>query len=192
MRFAPGLPTFKPRAHGGAAARALRPAHAELTQDIDMTRFASITAAALALAASSALAQTPPVARPGNDIGTGQSLPLSNNASNIGPSDTGSAIAPRLPTPPLDENAPPSAFLGAARVALMTGRTGEAQEAMERAESRALDRSVRPSQAGQASKQSLVQQIAQARGALSRGDRVGALRLIAVALHNPEASAPSR
>ncbi len=34
-------------------------------------------------------------ARPGNEIGTGQSLPRSNNAGNIGPQDTQSSIAGR-------------------------------------------------------------------------------------------------
>jgi hypothetical protein len=50
--------------------------------------------------------QTPYVsgARPGNEIGTGQSLPTSNKASNIVPSDTGSVIAPRLPAPPLSDS----------------------------------------------------------------------------------------
>jgi hypothetical protein len=130
--------------------------------------------------------------RPDNVIGTGQSLPLSNNSSNITPGDTRSVIAPRLPAPPIDENSPPGAFLRAARAALAAGHTGEGQEALERAESRALDRSVRPSTAGQPSQQSLVQQITEARGALSSGDRGRAIQLIDVALQNPEAAAPAR
>ncbi len=129
--------------------------------------------------------------RPDNVIGTGQSLPLSNNSSNITSSDTHSVIAPRLPAPAIDENSPPAAFLQAARAALAAGHTGEGQESLERAESRALDRSVRPSTANQPSQQSLVQQIADARGALSTGDRARAIQLIDVALRNPEATAPA-
>lgn len=134
----------------------------------------------------------PPVARPGNEIGTGQSLPLSDHASNITAGDTASEIAPRLPSPLLDENAPPKAFLLAARQALAAGRTGEAQEALERAESRALDRSVKPSQAHVASREPLVHQITEARAALSANDRLRTIQLIDAALHNPEASAPAR
>ena len=148
------------------------------------------------LLAASAAAQpvpnTPDGARPGNVPGTGQSLPLSNDASNITPSDTHSVIAPRLPDPEVGENAPPRAFLEAARRALAANRTGEAQEAMERAESRALSRSVAPARADQPSRQSLVSQIAEARGALSSGDRSRAIRIVEEALRNPEAGGRSR
>jgi hypothetical protein len=81
-------------------------------------------------------------ARPGNEIGTGSSLPRSNNASNITKSDTRSDIAPNLPSPPIGENASVHDYLVAARTSLTAGRTGEAQQAMEMAETRALDRSV--------------------------------------------------
>ena len=130
---------------------------------------------------------TPNGARPGNIPGTGQSLPLSNNASNIGAGDTRSLIAPRLPNPDVGESAPPRVYLEAARRALAANRTGEAQEAMERAETRTLDRSVRPSRAGDASAQPLVRQIAEARAALSTGDRARAIQIIEAAMGNPEA-----
>lgn len=81
-------------------------------------------------------------ARPGNIIGTGMSLPTSNKASNITAQDTTSPIAPRLPNPPVPEGGTSHAFLVAARAALVGDRTGEAQEALEWAETRALDRSV--------------------------------------------------
>jgi hypothetical protein len=135
------------------------------------------------------LLQSPTGARPGNDIGTGQSLPLSNQSSNITPGDTASVIAPRLPDPPLDENAPPSAFLAAARNALSAGRTGEGQEALERAESRALGRAVRPSLANQPSRQPLVREITLARDALASGDIPRTIQLIDAALRNPDARA---
>ncbi len=97
------------------------------------------------------------------------------------------AIAPKLPSPALvGENATPLALLQVAAQALAAGRMGEAQEAMERAETRALDRSVRPSQARVPDQRPLVQQIAQARAALAGGDRGEALRLVQQAMHEPE------
>ncbi len=84
----------------------------------------------------------------------------------------------QLPEPEVDENASPAAFLNAARGAIAAGRVGEAMEALERAESRALIRSVRPSRAGEASRQPLVQIIAEARAKLADGDRMGALEAI--------------
>jgi len=127
-----------------------------------------------------AVAQTDPAtgARPGNVIGTGQSLPLSDKASNATAGDTSSVIAPRLPTPSVGDDASPLAFLQAAERALTLGRTGEAQEAMERAESRLLDRDVAPSSAGKPSGQTLVAIMGDARRALAAGDRAGAMRLI--------------
>ena len=44
-------------------------------------------------------------ARPGNEIGTGSSLPLSDKASNITPQDTTSTIAPNLPSPAVGPDA---------------------------------------------------------------------------------------
>jgi hypothetical protein len=133
-----------------------------------------------------------PIARPGNDIGTGQSLPLSNNAGNILPSDTTTTYAARLPNPDIGENASPRAFVEAARAALAAGRTGEAQEAMERAETRLLIRSVRPSQANMPSREPVIQQITEARRALGQGDRAGALARLDAALNNPELGQPTR
>ena len=81
-------------------------------------------------------------ARPGNEIGTGASLPMSDKAGNITPDNTASRLAPNLPSPAIGENATPRDYLIAARTALLTGRTGEGQQALEMAETRALDRSV--------------------------------------------------
>ena len=63
-------------------------------------------------------------ARPGNDIGTGMSLPMGTRASNIDAADTRSVIAPNLPSPPLDRNASAADFLRAAQTALQANRTG--------------------------------------------------------------------
>jgi hypothetical protein len=120
--------------------------------------------------------------RPGNEIGTGQSLPFSEQPSNLEPSAAPVPYGSRLPAPDIDENAPPAVFLDAARRALAAGRAGEAQEALERAESRVLDRSVRPSRAGQPSRQPVVERISAALAALATGDRLRVLQLIDEAL----------
>ena len=127
-----------------------------------------VVLAALALAASPALAQQPA-------------------AGTVAPADDRADIVSPLPSPAVDENAPPATFLRAARSALYTGDTGLAQEAMERAESRLLSRAVRPSLASQPSRQPLVTQIAAARDALSSGNRLQAIELLDAALKNPEA-----
>jgi hypothetical protein len=98
------------------------------------------------------------------------------------PGEPGSSYGIRLPTPDVDENAPPTAFLNAARGAIAAGRDGEALEALERAESRALDRDVRPSRVGAPSRQPVVGIIASARSALVAGDRMQTLQLIDRAL----------
>ncbi len=142
--------------------------------------------AAVALAASLPLAAQPVIApgsdptgaRPGNVIGTGQSLPLSDKASNATAGDTRSLIAPRLPTPSAGDDSSPGAFLDSAQRALTLGRTGEAQEALERAESRLLDRSVAPSRAGAPSGQADVARVSEARRALAAGDRARAQQII--------------
>ena len=117
-------------------------------------------------------------ARPGNVIGTGQSLPLSDKASNATAGDTRSLIAPRLPTPEAGDDSSPRAFLESAQRALVLGRTGEAQEALERAESRLLDRSVPPSRAGVPSAQPMVADVGEARRALAGGDRARSQQII--------------
>jgi len=134
-------------------------------------------------AALVSMAAAPPPFVPGQQ-------PSSANASNIGPTDTHTTWAPSLPVPMINEDAPPADFLKAAAQAIAAGRTGEAQEAMERAESRALDRSVRPSRAGEPSRQTLVAQISKARQALAAGDRMTALRLVQAAAAQPDAREP--
>ncbi len=121
-------------------------------------------------------------ARPGNVIGTGNSLPTSDRASNINPADTRSIIAPRLPTPGVGDDATTRQYLTAARNALASGRSGEAQEALERAETRLLDRSVAPSQVADAIHGPGVEDISAARQRLAAGDIGGAIQTIDAAL----------
>lgn len=95
-------------------------------------------------------------------------------------------VVPPLAAPTLDEDAPAKDFLHAARQSLAAGRVSEAMEALERAESRALTRDVRPSRAGVPSDQTLVAAIAQARMALTDGDRLATLEKIDAALRLAE------
>jgi hypothetical protein len=160
-----------------------------------MRRLPILSAALMVCATSACLAQPVPRgvppganpqtgARPGNEIGTGSSLPYSNNASNITSQDTKSSIAPNLPSPDIGPNSPPRAYLVAARSALLTGHTGEAQQALEMAETRALDRSVPLFQTGVPSKSPLVAQIQQALDALAAGDRGQAVKIIEATIPN--------
>lgn len=111
----------------------------------------------------------------------GAGSPRSNRASNIAPSDTHSDIAPRLPNPAAASNSP-EAYLAAAQRALASGRTGAAQEALERAETRVLSRSTDPSAAATPADMPMVQQISQARQALAARDIPGARSAIRAAM----------
>jgi hypothetical protein len=146
------------------------------------------TAALLGMIAAPALAQMPSGAdpatgaRPGHEPGVGESLPRSEKSSNIAPADTRSTIAPTLPSPALGRNATTQDYLRAARAALVAGRTGQAQQSLEMAETRALDRSVAQGQTNAPSDSQLVSRISDARHALGSGDRTHAIQLIDLAL----------
>jgi len=148
------------------------------------------TVAVLGMTALSALAlaQAPPMvdpatgARPGHVAGVGESLPQSNKASNIVPADTRSNIAPTLPASTVGENATPNDYLRSARASLVAGRTGQAQQSLEMAETRALDRSVTQDQADVPVDSGFISQISDARHALGNGDSAHAIALIDLAL----------
>ena len=91
-------------------------------------------------------------------------------------------IAPALPVPPVDENASAEEWLHAARSAIARGRTGEAQEAMERAQTRLLDRSVALFKTDRPSTHPAIPLISQASQALAAGDRAAAMQYLAQAL----------
>ncbi len=142
----------------------------------------AVAPATLLLLAGTALAQSPPNtptgARPGNVIGTGQSLPRSDTASHTPGSAPRSTIAPNLPSPPISPTSSPAAFLQAARTALAAGRTGEAQQSLEMAQTRALDRSVPMGTTGQPSQSPLVQAISDALRSLGAHDRAATMQAI--------------
>ena len=120
--------------------------------------------------------------RPGHEPGVGDSFPASNNASNITGGDTRSVIAPRLPVPTGGENASIPTLLSDANRALGSGQSGRAQEALERAETAMLQRSVSPDAALTPSQQPDVVQVETARRALANRDVAGARRAVAAAM----------
>jgi hypothetical protein len=145
-----------------------------------------ISAAVLGLATGSALAQdaSPSAtgARPGNVPGTNNSLPLGNTASNIDPSDTHSPIAPHLPTPPVGDDGSVTQYLTSAQRAVSARHTGEAQQALEMAETRALDRSTLATQANVPDSNPLVKQIQMALDSLGHRDMPGTQKAISQAM----------
>jgi hypothetical protein len=86
-------------------------------------------------------------------------------AGSIDRSHRRSPAAPHLPAPPSDENASAEQFLRDAQAALRNHRTGEAQEALERAETRVLEGSQGQGATSDAQSRA-VQAIEQAREAL--------------------------
>ena len=95
---------------------------------------------------------------------------------------TGTAITTGLASPTLPTDAPPGVFLEVARTALQDGRQGEAQEALERAETRLVDRPDGPEQVDAPDSTRAVLDIGVARRALAVRDRPGAIRAIDDAL----------
>jgi hypothetical protein len=108
--------------------------------------------------------------------------PPSSSASNINAADTHSEIAPQLPVPALGGGASPHAYLLDAQQALQQHRTGAAQEALERAETRLLDRTTPPAAADTADAAPLVQQIDQALQAIGHSDLDHASQIVAGAV----------
>jgi len=138
---------------------------------------APITAACIVLCATCGMALAQPV-----DLRAPPQIP---GTRSLVPASPPPAIGPRLPLPPLPENDSPHAFLQAARSAVKRGQTGEAQEALERAETRLLDRSVSISSAQEPEDRRALLGIGVARQALAAGDRAGTLQAIDDALAAP-------
>lgn len=142
------------------------------------------------LAAAPAFAQTSYTAPPPRVVATGPGKvvtgppglpsvePLSPRASNINSSDVRSIIAPALPQPPVGPNAGPSAYLQAAQSALAANQTGQAQEALEDAETALLDRSVPLGAVNNPSDNPAVHNVNAALQALAAHDNAQAMNLI--------------
>jgi hypothetical protein len=123
-------------------------------------------------------------ARPGHVPGVGQSLPMSNAASNIDATDTRSTIAPTLPDAAIGDNAAPRAYVREARDDLAAGRTGQAQQDLEMAQTRMLDRVIPPGHDGGPSHNRTIDRINDARTALGNGDVQRATSIIDDTLRN--------
>jgi hypothetical protein len=94
----------------------------------------------------------------------------------------GQRAAPALPAPPVDDNAPAGAFLRAAQSALIGNRLGEAQQALEMAQTRVLDRSVPLFQTNTPSSHPALAPLSAAVQAVIAGDREAAIRHIQAAM----------
>jgi hypothetical protein len=103
------------------------------------------------------------------------------SAAALAQQATGTVLSP-LPEPSLSEGSRPSDYLRAAQGALAAGRAGEAESALEMAQTRILDRSVPLGQTGNPSDNPTIGQITQARQALAAHDRATSLQLIQTAI----------
>ncbi len=118
-----------------------------------------IAAACIAMCAACGIALAQPV-----DL---QTPPQTSGTRILAPAGPSPAVVPRLPLPAMPDNEPPHAFLEAARSAVDRGQTGEAEEALERAETRILDRDVATNSTQEPDDQRAVLDIAVARQALA-------------------------
>ena len=108
--------------------------------------------------------------------------PMSSKASNIESGDTRSRIAPRLPTPAGGKDATAQTYLMDAQRALGARQSGRAQEALERADTYTLTRSVPADAANTPDNSAMVEHIAAARKALGAGDMAAAKAAVSAAL----------
>jgi hypothetical protein len=113
--------------------------------------------------------------------------PTSTSPSNITTQDMQSTVAPALPSPDVQDGTKPSSILRAAEGALAAGRTGEAQEALEMAQTRLLDRSVALGQTNNPSANPAVGEISRALQALAAQDRMTCIQLIQTAIESATA-----
>ena len=120
----------------------------------------------------------------GLSVGAPAAEPTSSGASNIAPQNTKSTIAPALPNPDVAPGTTASDALHAAEGALATGQLGQAQQSLEMAETRMLDRSVPLGQTNNPSDNPAIRDISGALQALAANDRPGCMRLIEAALES--------
>ena len=104
--------------------------------------------------------------------------PLSQHASNINSANTRSVIAPALPPSHVGPNATASDYLRAAQAALASRRTGQAQEALENAETQLLSRSMPADLTNKPDQNPAVRNINSALQALGSHDVQGAMQIV--------------
>jgi hypothetical protein len=112
------------------------------------------------------------------------SEPSSSVASNIDAADASSMIAPQLPAPDLGANATPADYLRAAESALHEHRSGLAQNTLEMAETRLLDRAVPATQANTPDPAATIMTIDSALHALANHNVASAEQATQNALHD--------
>ena len=142
-----------------------------------MRRAFGLLAVAMALLPAAAVAQ-------GYDHG-----PVSDRASHTPGSAPSSEIAPRLPEPAGGDGGSPEQFMHEADRALEMHKTGLAQQALEMAETRMLDRSTVASQASMPNGEPEVRALRRAREALGRHDLREAHQAIREALNDAPGTA---
>ena len=103
------------------------------------------------------------------------------SAVGLAQSSGGTVLSP-LPSPPMSPMDRPSGYLRAAQGALAAGRRGEAQESLEMAQTRMLDRGVPLGQTNNPSDNPTIAQISQALRALAAHDQAGCMQSIQTAL----------
>ena len=108
-------------------------------------------------------------------------LAVALSTAALAQSDKGVALPP-LPSVGVPEGGRPSDYLRAAQSALAAGHAGEAQSALEMAQTRMLDRSVPLGQTDNPSDNPTIVQISQARQALAARDRATCMQLIQAAI----------
>jgi hypothetical protein len=146
-----------------------------------------VVVALLAMTSTVAFAQIPTNAgtatpmHPGHEIGVGESS-QPDKVGTISARDTTPVIAPILPSPAIDNDAAPRDYLRAARAALVAGRTGEAQQSLEMAETRELDHMALLGHTDDPSAGLFLDRIIDARRALDSLDTGYAITLVDVAL----------
>ena len=134
--------------------------------------------------------EAPPAAMPNNGeqpATMGGRQPLSTRAANLNEQDQPyGKVAPALPSPDLGPDASPVAYLHAAQSALAAGRTGAAQQSLEMAQTRLLDRSVPYGQINTPIRSPAIDTISKALQALGAGDTAQSMQLIQAAIQQAE------
>lgn len=119
----------------------------------------------------------------------GGNVPVSTKASNLDQQDQADGkVAPALPSPDLGPNASPVDYLRAAQSALAAGKTGEAQQSLEMAQTRLLDRSVPYGEVNKPINSPAIDTISKALQALAAGNTAQSTQLVQAAIPQAEAA----
>jgi hypothetical protein len=140
--------------------------------------FALATALALPGVAFGQTPASPDGTRPGHVAGVGDSLPYSTKSSNTTAANVGSTVAPTLPSPGLNAGASARDYAEAARTSLRAGKTGEAQQALEMAETRMLNRAMQNPSSPPPGAVAMVRELRAARQAIGANNTAEAMRIL--------------